>query len=302
MFGGNQLSLKNQLIFMLRSYLEYENISKNTSCLTTDSNGQKWVSMNPQNTPLDFRASFIIPGNLGPFCNYRINGEAKYIPVIGKVLTIQEIEEVIELLTQKISNTHNWEDILSRCYSIVYTNNGKKVLSLHKNKNVDITRSNIILDVDELHYSCGCVDECSCGYLNLPIISQKKFVFYNNGVPIDIPNKDFWRKYRSIEVKYTFCNKYVTPDIEPDYNKYIDDNFNKTSTPTGYFYRIDGDKILIVSFRNQNWPITTESAAELIKLGKKLVFIPSNLEMIKQDLDNIRKIMPGAKINVIFDY
>ena len=257
--------------------------------------------------------------------------EVKEVEEVLKLLTRERIDTNLYTATKSM---YDWKDVLSQCYGIIYLHHGaKKVLCLYKNEdvnnipiqldtekmddfteihcnylrinnrnlNTDLNHLYVNINVDEVHYYCGCVDVCTCSSLNLPKMCVKKF--YNNGNLINISSSELWENYKSVEPRYTFQNKYIIVDglsVKPDYNMYINDMFNKTSTPTGYFYRLDGQKLILTSYEDQNWPLTCESAIELIKLAKKVVFISNDLESAKTDLGEIKKMLPNMKITVVF--
>lgn len=340
------MSLNDELIKTLNSYLEYKSVKDR---ITYSRNGSQH-NIRSQNKNLEFKVEFNLDRQ--PFCDYSDKNGSRSMHKFKIDLNVDDANQVLRLLRYNPINTnqyatlssmHNWKDILSDCYSIVYLHCGsKKVMYLYKNETVDdvaiplnvtamnefteihcnylkinskniptdLRHLNIELGVDELHYFCGCIDSCGCDNLNLPIMNMKKF--YNNGIPIDIPSIEFWKQYKQIKPCYTFQNKYVIVNnnkgsncqisITLDYNQYINDNFNKTSTPTGYFYRLDETKLIVLPYENQNWPLTDESATELMKLIKKVVFIPNNIESIKRDLEEIKKLLPYTEIEVTFTY
>lgn len=315
----SQPNFKNVFIAILNAYIEL--VQTTGSIIYTRNNLD--IIISPES--LKFTANFK-SGN-DDFKVYRANGISKHIQSITNyTIKPAEAEEIVKLLSYEYPTVGDWVYTLVKCYSIFYTHGKKKILRLYKNRNIDdinipipatpidkfaemrynylkinstgencdIRGLTIDLDVDELHYWSDSNDE----YLNLPIMRMKKF--YNNGMPIDIPDTDFWIKYKSIKPCYTFQNKYII-SCEPDYNNYINDNFG-SSTPTGYFYRLDGKTLIILSYKNQNWPLTFETGSELLKLAKEVVFIPNNLESIRTDLREIKKILPVETISVRFDY
>ena len=342
-----QSTLVDKLISMFESYVEYKNINKPVNYIHNYGQYAYSCKINPQESNVSFIAHFKANDDTNTFSynpgsKYKHMGDIKYRP------TKKEAEDVLSLLKQNLYSAtldmNIWKDVLSQCYSLMYIHsNNKKVLYLYKeqdvseinisidnnnnmnefteihynylkinskNINVDISKLTINLSVDELHYYCECIDQCTCESLNLPDITSKfkfytsEFKFCNNGNFINIPTLQFWQQYKSIKPCYTFKNKYIIVDdkgVTCDHNRYINDNFSDNTT--GYFYRIDEHKLIITTFKDNNWPLTKLASVELIKVINEIVFIPNNIAMIEHDVKEIKNILNTTiKIKIHFEY